>query len=184
MRNLFLLFFFLPCFCFSQEELLRSWDDVWINGKLKVFGIKDLRCIDSVLGRADSICTPGMDVIGVGYAYSSSGIVSYPDADFTIYDTNYFSMDNINFVNQPKGIYVNFGTQILTSETTIDDVRKHLDIHEYLDSAEHIEEIAGKFLKVRQLEYTPKVNCTDGPYWIFDFFENKLVRMTFSPGGA
>ena len=183
MRNLFLLFFFLPSFCFSQEVLLRSWDDVWINGKLKVFGIKDRRSIDSVLGKPDSIYTTGMDIMGFGPMYFADTFISYSNADFEFLYGQYH-VSSINFEKRPKDVFVNFGTQILTSETTIDDMRRHFDLHNYLDSAEYTEILAGRTIRVRRLEYSPKVDWTDGPSWIFDFFENKLITISFLPGGA
>ena len=148
-----------------------------------MFGIKDRKSIDSVLGKPDSIYTTGMDIMDYGPMYFADTFVSYFNADFEFLYGQY-RVSSINFEKRQKNVFVNFGTQILTSETTIDDIRKHFDVHNYLDSIEYTEMLAGRLIKVRRVEYTPKVYWTDGPSWIFDFFENKLITISFLPGGA
>jgi hypothetical protein len=80
---------------------------------------------------------------------------------------------------------VRFGTQILTANTSIDDVKKHFYVWPFIDSTERVETISGKRVKVRRLEiYDPYSANPDGPTWTFDFFEDKLVGITFVPHGA
>ena len=183
MRNLFLLFFFLPSFCFCQERLVSSEDDIWINAKLNANGITDIKLIDSVLGKPDSIYRPVFDVLGIGLVDGDT-IASYPNADFEMLYGKYY-MSSATFTKRTKEFFVNFGTQILTCETTMDDVKKNFYIWPFVDSTDRTEIISGRLMKVRSIEiYNPDPTVSDPPTWRFNFFENKLIRITFVSHGA
>ncbi|MBS1683459.1 MAG: hypothetical protein JSS76_01805 [Bacteroidetes bacterium] len=176
-RILLVLLCLTPIYCRAQPKLIDSDATVRIRGTISCWSLSDRNKIDSVFGSPDSIYTPLIKEPDGGYSQGNR-ILCYPNAAFVDvggkYEFYYF-----NFSRATADFFVDFGSHILTCNTTIADVRNHFLIWPYENYV-----LPDPASDIETLVVYSQDGSSDPPIWRFDFRHGKLVKLTFVPMGA